>query len=94
MSTFLHKFLSLFMAPLMALMNGVMGGIKSIKSIIDRFRTMISVLRNMFAALVENTAKRMANSYGATIYLQEKLKILMKKQSAMFEIRISLYFYQ
>ena len=86
MSTFLHKFLSLFMAPLMALMNGVMGGIKSIKSIIDRFRTMISVLRNMFAALVENTAKRMANSYGATIYLQEKLKILMKKQSAMFEI--------
>ena len=27
-----------------------------------------------------------ADLYGATVYLQEKLKILMKKQSAMFEI--------
>lgn len=85
-STFLHKFLSLFTAPLMALVGGITKGIGSIKSIIDRFRNMASVLRNMFAALVENTAKRMANSYGATIYLQEKLKTLMKKQSAMFEI--------
>jgi len=85
-STFLQKFLALFTAPLMALITGIVKGIGSVKSIIDRFRNMASVLRNMFAALVENTAKRMANSYGATIYLQEKLKILMKKQSAMFEI--------
>lgn len=85
-TTFLEKFLAIFTAPLMALLKGISKGIASIKETIDRFRNMASVLRNMFAALVENTAKRMQNSYGATIYLQEKLKILMKKQSAMFEI--------
>ena len=85
-TSFLEKFLAIFTAPLIALLKGILKGIASIKDTIDRFRNMASVLRNMFASLVENTAKRMQNSYGATIYLQEKLKILLKKQSAMFEI--------
>ena len=70
----------------MMLINGISKGIKSIKNIIDNFRNMASVLRNMFAALVENTAKRMQNSYGAVVYLQEKMKNLIKRQSAMMEI--------
>ena len=85
-TSFLEKFLAIFTAPLIALLKGILKGISGIKETIDRFRSMASVLRNMFASLVENTAKRMQNSYGATVYLQEKLKILLKKQSAMFEI--------
>tara|TARA_B100001093_G_scaffold519731_1_gene610141 strand:+ start:1493 stop:2983 length:1491 start_codon:yes stop_codon:yes gene_type:complete len=85
-TTFIQKFLALFMVPLMMLIKGISKGIQSIKNIIDKFRNMASVLRNMFAALVENTAKRMQNSYGAVIYLQEKMKNLIKRQSAMIEI--------
>merc|ERR1711871_991226 len=85
-TTFIQKFLALFMVPLMMLIKGITKGIQSIKNIIDKFRNMASVLRNMFAALVENTAKRMQNSYGAVIYLQEKMKNLIKRQSAMIEI--------
>ena len=85
-TTFIQKFIAIFTVPLMMLIKGITRGIKSIKNIIDKFRNMASVLRNMFAALVENTAKRMQNSYGAVIYLQEKMKNLIKRQSAMIEI--------
>ena len=47
---------------------------------------MSKIVREMFAALVENTVKRMSNSYAAITYFQEKLKLLIKKQSAMFEV--------
>lgn len=67
-------------------LNGITKGVSWIKNIIDVFRRMASVLREMFSALVENTANRMKNSFGAIIYLQEKLKLLIKKQSAMFEV--------
>ena len=85
-TTFIDRFLAVFMIPFMMLIKGLSKGIHSVKNIIDKFRNMASVLRNMFAALVENTAKRMQNSYGAVIYLQEKMKNLIKRQSAMMEI--------
>ena len=79
-TTFIDRFLAVFMIPFMMLIKGLTKGIHSVKNIIDKFRNMASVLRNMFAALVENTAKRMQNSYGAVIYLQEKMKNLIDEQ--------------
>ena len=85
-NNYFSSFLNILMKPLLVLLNGITGGISNIKSIIDKFRNMASVLRNMFASLVDNTVKRMENSYAAVIYLQEKMKVLIKKQSAVFEV--------
>jgi len=85
-SGYIKSFMGVFLAPFIALFNGLTSGISSIRHIIDVFRRMSAVLREMFATLVENTAKRMANSYAAIMYFQEKLKILIKKQTAIFEI--------
>lgn len=75
-----------FMQPLMLLLEGLQKGLSSIKNVLDVFRRMSKVLREMFATLVQNTAKRMANSYSAILYFQEKIKLLIKKQTAMFEV--------
>ena len=78
--------LGTFMQPLMLLLEGLKQGLSSIKNVLDVFRRMAKVLREMFATLVQNTAKRMANSYSAILYFQEKIKLLIKKQTAMFEV--------
>ena len=78
--------LDIFMKPIMSLLEGLKRGLNSITNVINVLRRMSKVLREMFATLVQNTAKRMANSYSAIIYFQEKLKLLIKKQSAMFEV--------
>jgi hypothetical protein len=85
-SGFIKSSLDIFMKPLMELLEGLKKGLYSIKNALDVFRRMSKVLREMFATLVENTSKRMANSYSAIIYFQEKLKLLIKKQTAMFEV--------
>ena len=93
---YLSVFLKMFMVPLVGesnssgngsgIINGISKGVLYIKNTIDKFRRIISVLREMFFALVENTANRLKNTFGSIIYLQEKLKVLIKKQSAMFEV--------
>ena len=45
---------------------------------INKLRKLAAVTREMFSALVENTLKRMANTYSTVIYLQEKMKVLLK----------------
>ena len=86
MNNIFGTFIKQLTQPLMALIKGIMGGMNNIVSIIDKFRNMASILRNMFITLVENTVERMQNSYGAVIYLQEKMKNLIKKQTAIFEV--------
>jgi len=93
MANFIKVFMSIFLEPFMGkgkksggIINGITKGVAYIKNIIDVFRRMATVLRELFAALVENTVERMKNSFGAIVYFQEKLKLLIKKQSAMFEI--------
>ena len=93
---FISVFLKIFMTPFIGssskngngggIINGISNGVSYIKNIIDNFRRIISVLRELFYALVENTANRLRNTFGSIIYLQEKLKVLIKKQSAMFEV--------
>ena len=85
-SGYIKSFMIILLKPFIAILDGLKNGMNSIRRIIDVFRRMSKVLREMFAALVENTAKRMANSYSAIMYFQEKLKVLIKKQTAIFEI--------
>lgn len=83
---FIKTTLDIFMRPLMALLNGLKKALESITNMLDVFRRMSKVLREMYATLVQNTVKRMSNSYAAVLYFQEKLKLIIKKQSALFEI--------
>jgi len=78
--------LGIFTKPLNAILKAFRKGIDSIMGILNVFRNMAKVLREMFASLVGNTVKRLKNSYGAMIYLQEKLKVMIKKQVAVFSI--------
>ena len=78
--------LDIFMKPIMSLLDGLKKGLNSITNVINSLRRMSKVMREMFATLVQNTADRMANSYSAIIYFQEKLKLLIKKQSALLEV--------
>lgn len=85
-SNIISKVLSIVTKPLFLIIGGIAKAVNGIKNIVDTFRNMSKVVREMFAALVENTVKRMSNSYAAITYFQEKLKLLIKKQSAMFEV--------
>ena len=78
--------MDIFMKPIMSLLDGLKKGLNSITNVINSLRRMSKVMREMFATLVQNTADRMANSYSAIIYFQEKLKLLIKKQSALLEV--------
>ena len=66
--------LSLVTKPLFLIIGGIAKAVNGIKNIVDTFRNMSKIVREMFAALVENTVKRMSNSYAAITYFQEKLK--------------------
>ena len=76
--------LSIFTKPLTSILKGFNSGISAIMKILNVFRNMVKVLREMFASLVGNTVKRLQNSYGAMIYLQEKLKVMIKIGSKPF----------
>ena len=78
--------IGVFMKPLMELIRGLTKGLGAIRSIIDKFRSMAKVIREMFAILVGNTFTRISNSYAAVVYMQEKIKSIIKRQSAMFEV--------
>ena len=78
--------LGILTKPFNGILKGFNKGISAIMRILNVFRNMAKVLREMFAALVGNTMKRLKNSYGAMIYLQEKLKVMIKKQVAVFSI--------
>lgn len=78
--------LSVLLAPLLSIINVLRKALSKIGYILNSFRRMSSVIRDMFSTLVMNTVNRMKNSYAAIMYFQEKLKVLIKKQSAMFAI--------
>ena len=82
----ISQIIKLFTMPLMNLIKGLSSSFKSITGLIDKFRNMATILRNMFKVLVENVVERISNSHAAVIYLQEKIKNMIKKQTAIFEV--------
>lgn len=82
----IDSMIGIFMKPLFELIRGLTKGLGAIRSIIDKFRSMAKVIREMFSILVGNTFTRISNSYAAITYMQEKIKSIIKRQSAMFEV--------
>lgn len=86
-----NRFIGAFIVPFFGAFQSLTKGSSSLRRIIDTFRTMAKVMREMFGSLVDSTFKRLSNSYAAIVYLQERMKAIIKKQSAIFEI-ISQFF--
>ena len=80
------SFIGLFIKPFVYFIKLITKTLFSIKTTLNKFRNMAQVLRELFKVTVEKTADRINNSYSAILYLQEKIKLLIKKQSAMFTI--------
>lgn len=75
------SFIGLFIKPFVYFIKLISKTLFSIKTTLNKFRNMAQVLRELFKVTVEKTADRINNSYSAILYLQEKIKLLIKKQS-------------
>ena len=84
--SYVENFVKKYASPLLFIVTFIKDGIGSVGKIIDSFRKMSMFLREMFMALVESVTDRMKNSFAAILYLQEKMKLIIKKQSAMMEV--------
>uniref|UniRef100_A0A6C0IXR9 Hedgehog/Intein (Hint) domain-containing protein n=1 Tax=viral metagenome TaxID=1070528 RepID=A0A6C0IXR9_9ZZZZ len=80
------SFIGLFLKPFYFFFNIIKKTLFTIKNTLDKFRIMAKTMRELFQKTVENTANRLDNSYSAMLYLQEKIKLLIKKQSAVFTL--------
>ncbi len=80
------NFISFFIKPFVFFFEIVSKLLKNISNTLQKFRIMAQVFRNLFQRTVEKTANTLSNSYAAIIYLQEKLKVIIKKQSALFAL--------
>jgi len=80
------NFISFFIKPFVFFFEIVSKLLKNITNTLLKFRIMAQVFRNLFQRTVEKTADTLSNSYAAIIYLQEKLKVIIKKQSALFAL--------
>jgi hypothetical protein len=72
--------------PFIAFLAIIKSSLEQVSGSINTFRKALSTLRIMFAALVKNTVEKMANSYAASVFLQEKMKNIVKRQTAVVEV--------
>lgn len=72
--------------PLMFIITFIKDGIKSIGVVLNAFRKFASFLRQLFMILVQSVTDKLKNSQIAAVYLQEKMRLLIRKQTAIFEI--------
>ncbi len=87
----IKKMLELFTKPLIAVIIGLVNALKSMSTIINSFRSMSRVIRELYSALVESVYNRMGNTFAAFVYLQEKMKNMIKRQSAIFEVLMQFF---
>lgn len=81
-----NAFIRIFTKPFVNFLKMISKVIGIIKNTIDKFRNMAAVIRQLFKQTVESTAKRISNSYAAVVYFQEKFKLILRKQAAMFSV--------
>lgn len=81
-----NSFIKLFTKPFFYFFKLVTRVISELKNTIDKFRNMAAVIRKLFKETVESTVKRISNSYAAVVYFQEKFKLILRKQAAMFAV--------
>ena len=80
------KIISIFTKPFIYFFKLVVKIISNIRNTLQKFRMMAQIFRNLFNKTVKKTANVLSNSYAAIIYFQEKLKLLIKKQTAAFAL--------
>lgn len=78
-------FPSLF-EPFIAFLAIIKSSLAQVSGSINTFRKALTTIRIMFAALVKNTVEKLANSYAVSIFLQEKMKNIVKRQAAVVEV--------
>jgi hypothetical protein len=78
--------ISIFLKPFIYVIDLIIVLIKDIGITLNKFRNMAQITRNLFKYTVENTINRISNTYASITYLQEKLKLIIRKQSALFAI--------
>jgi hypothetical protein len=81
-----NTFIKIFTKPFIYFLKMISKVIGILKNTIDKFRNMAAVIRQLFRQTVESTAKRISNSYAAVVYFQEKFKLILRKQAAMFSV--------
>jgi len=84
--TIFKKIISIFTKPFIYFFTLVIKVISNIRNTLQKFRMMAQIFRNLFNQTVMKTANIISNSYAAIIYFQEKLKLLIKKQTAAFAL--------
>lgn len=85
-SNFIKTILGDEIKPAIQILHGIREMIKYIYKSMNNIRGIAAVTRNLFSTLVENTTDRISNTFSTMMYLQEKLKVMFKKQAAIFEI--------
>lgn len=85
-SSYIQNILHILFKPVYDVLYGLLKGIEQTTETLNKFRNMVSIIRNLFKELVETTFTKISNSYATLLYFQEKLTLLHKKQSAIFEI--------
>lgn len=83
-SNLIKNFIGIFIKPFVYFIKLVTKVIHNIKNTLNNFRTMAQVIRNLFENTVSKTVERITNSLSAIRYYQEKFKLLIKKQTALF----------
>lgn len=85
-SSYIQNILHILFKPIYDVFYGLLKGLEQTTDTLNKFRNMVAIIRNLFKDLVETTFTKISNSYATLLYFQEKLTLLHKKQSAIFEI--------
>ena len=80
------KYFNWFMTPIKFIIKVITKILKQMRDTLNIFRTQAKIMRNLFKKLVEETAERLTRSYSAIQYLQEKIKLTLRRQQALFQL--------
>jgi hypothetical protein len=73
-------------APILSVVYGFTEVFKTISNIINKFRSMAKIMRDLFKTLVESVIDKASNLSATLHFYIEKLKLIMRKQTALFSL--------
>lgn len=80
------KYFNWFMTPIKFIIRVITKILKQMMNTLNIFRVQAKIMRNLFKKIVEGTAERLTRSYSAIQYLQEKIKLTLRRQQALFQL--------
>ena len=73
-------------APILSVIHGFTEIFTTITNIINKFRTAAKIMRDLFKTLVESVIDKASNLSATLHFYIEKLKLIMRKQTALFSL--------